>query len=77
MTDVRITDIPPGYILEIVREMKNEKLEFTFSYHPSSWTENYIKIPNFTIFSFAREKDATYFILKWKIKYDSISRNAS
>jgi len=77
MTDIRIENISPGYILDIVREMKTENLDFTFSYHPSSWTENYIKIPNFTIFSFPREKDATYFILKWKLKYDTISRNAS
>lgn len=67
MTKIRVENVPPGYILDIVKEMRKEKIEFTFSYHPSKWTENYIQIPNYTIFNFAKEKDATYFVLKWKI----------
>jgi len=67
MTNIRVENIPPGYILEMVRDMKAENLDFTFSYHPSTWTENFIKIPNFTIFSFPNARDATYFILKWKV----------
>lgn len=66
MTNIRIENVPPGHILDIVRHMKEEKLEFTFSYHPSSYTDNFVKIPNFTIFSFPNSKDATYFILKYK-----------
>lgn len=67
MTSVKLTKIPASRIMEIARELKNEGIEFTFSYTPSKWDIDTGEIPNFTIFNFTREKDATYFILKWKI----------
>lgn len=68
MTEVKMVDIPANRIMEIVREMKSENMDFTFSYTPSKWDIDSGHIPNFTVFKFPKDKEATYFILKWKIK---------
>lgn len=67
MTKVNVQNIPAKRILEIVKELKLENIKFTFSYAPGTWDIENGHVPNHTIFSFSKEKDATYFILKWKL----------
>lgn len=68
MTEVKVVNVSANRIMEIVREMKYEKIDFTFSYTPSKWDTSIGHTPNFTIFKFSKDKEATYFILKWKLK---------
>jgi len=67
MTNVKVIDVSANRIMEIVRELRKENINFTFSYTPGNYDYEYGQIPNHTIFTFAEAKDATYFILKWNL----------
>ena len=66
---VTIAFTDAGKTMDIVRDLRAQGLvqgtDFDFAFHQSKWDEMIGEIPKHTIFTFYKDKNATWFILKY------------
>lgn len=69
MISVRLKDVDPNQVMDIVRELRQQGLvqskDFDFAYYQSRWDEMIGEIPTSAVFSFYTEKYATMFAIKY------------
>ena len=69
MISVRLKDVDPNRVMDIVRELRQQGLvqskDFDFAYYQSRWDEMIGEIPTSAVFSFYTEKYATMFAIKY------------
>jgi hypothetical protein len=69
LISVRLKDVDPNQVMDIVRELRQQGLvqskDFDFAYYQSRWDEMIGEIPTSAVFSFYTEKYATMFAIKY------------